>query len=248
MKWALALGCAVAAPIGSAGCGDPAIDREDARSGALSVPLVTVVNGHTYRLKNAVINVSGPTYAWLQSSDDPAETRLSASLLAGSYSAGLIQWTLERDDGSGTFWPVRAMLSSDATVFFDIFAGATTSISYRFETDADIVVIGSGDLRVSISVGETTPACTPFGNGCSAGTWCAPSALTGRALSCIAEGTIALGSSCLSPNECVRNASCFDLGAGPVCVALCPSSDVGAPCITGGTCREAGPGYGVCRP
>ena len=179
-KCAFAIAFAMPIPIGTAACGAPLLEHEEASAGSLSMPLVTAVNGHRYRLTNAAVNVVGPTYVWLQSSDDPEETRLTATLQTGFYSASLIQWTLERDDGTGTFYPVRAQLLSATTVSFDVFADTTTSISYRFETDGDIVVIGSGELRVSVSVNEVAPACAPLGADRSAGTWCPPSALTGR--------------------------------------------------------------------
>src|SRR5687768_2328859 len=100
----------IAAPLATLACGGtPDTSSEAASSGSMTLPLVTTVNGSTYRL-NAAILVSGPESVWLQSSEDPRETRLSHTLPTGSYFASLYTWTLQKDDGRGTFLPVEARL------------------------------------------------------------------------------------------------------------------------------------------
>jgi hypothetical protein len=239
----------------AAGCGGEAPpsstpDRADRDVGAINLPLVTETGGHRYRLRDAFISVSGPQFVQLASSDDPAETTLSATLQTGSYIAILFGWTLERDDGAGNFLPVPATLVSSQVVSFSIFNDATTTIGYRFRTDGVIVTVGSGELRVNIAVDEVAPVCTPFAaaDGCAVGSWCPPAGLTGLPLACIAAGPVALALPCLGATDCVAGAACIDGGAGPVCTALCPSSDAGLACATGGTCQPAAADYGVCAP
>jgi hypothetical protein len=227
------------------GCGaDPSPE-----SGRFSLPLVSETNAHIYRLSNASIFISGPQFLQLFSSDDPSETTLSATLQTGNYVAILFfGWTLERDDGTGNFLPVPAALVSNQAVPVSIFNGTTSTITYQFRTDGVIVTIGSGELRVNVAVEEVPPVCTPFAGDCPSGTWCPPTGLTGAPRACISEGTIGVGLPCRSPADCVANSACFDFGAGPVCAALCPSSDFDLACDSGGTCAPAGAEYGVCSP
>jgi hypothetical protein len=244
---AFVLTAGAAAPMG---CGsEPGTAGRAADLGTIALPLVTQTQGHTYRLSNVFISISGPQFAQLFSSTDPNETSLSTTLQTGGYSAFLFfGWTLERDDGTGNFTAVAATLVSNPVVNFTIFNGATSSVSYQFETDGVIVMVGAGQLKVTASVNEIAAVCTPFGTDCPEGSWCPPTALTGSRRACIAAGTTALGQPCAGPADCVGNASCFDLGTGPVCAALCPAGDFDAACASGGTCQPAGPDYGVCRP
>jgi hypothetical protein len=229
-------------------CGNAPVDGEEAvQSGVVSLPLVTEANGHRYRVRQAFIQISGPTFTTLFSTDDPNETALSATLQTGSYSAYLYNWTLERDDGTGQFQPVVATLVSSPFVSFGIENGTTTTVTYVFQTDGVIVTVGSGGLKVRVAVNEIAAACTPFGTDCPSGAWCPPTGLTAAARACVAEGSVIVGQPCGAPAECVANASCFDLGDGPVCAALCPSSAFGLACESGGTCQAAGVDYGVCR-
>jgi hypothetical protein len=216
--------------------------------GTIALPLVTQTNGHTYRLSNVFVSISGPQFAQLFSTTDPNETSLSTTLQTGSYTAVLFGGSLERDDGAGNFAAVSAMLVSNPAVGFTIFDGATTTVSYQFQTDGVIVTVGAGQLKVTATVDEIAAVCTPFGTDCPEGSWCPPTALTGSRRACVAAGSTALGQPCAGPADCVANASCFDLGEGPVCAALCPAADFDAGCPSGGTCQPAAPDYGVCRP
>lgn len=240
----------------AAGCGGgesppSSTGAADGDVGKVSLPLVTETGGHRYRLRNAFISVSGPQYVQLATSDDPAETELSASLPTGSYYAYLYGgWRLERDDGAGLFLPVQAEMLSSSAASFSIFNGATTTLGFRFRTDGVIVEVGSGQLKVNVSVEETAAVCTPFGSpeGCAAGSWCPPSGLTGQPRACVATGTIELGLPCLGALDCVAGAACIEGAAGPVCTALCPGSDDGLACATGGSCQAIRADYGLCIP
>ena len=232
-----------------AGCSSKMPDEaETAASGTVSLPLTATSNGHTYRLSNAYVYLSGPQSTVLFSSSNPEEKVLSTSLQTGNYTAYLYNWTLERDDGHGTFVPVQASLASSYAVGFSIFNGTTSTVSYQFSTDGVIVVVGSGRLNVAVTVDEHGAVCTPFADDCATGTWCPPTGLIGAPRACMPAGSLALGEPCASPTECVANSSCFDLGSGPQCVELCPLEAVGSACTAGGSCEESGPDYGVCRP
>jgi hypothetical protein len=232
-----------------AGCGSSTPEAQETTAGTFSLPLTSVANGHTYRLRNATIAIYGDASAYLQSSDDPAETQLSTQLPTGQYSAYLYYyWTLERQKADGSFEPVQATLESPSSVSFSILNGTTTTVAFRFQTDGVWVTVGSGSLDVVVAVDETAPSCEPFSSDCGPGAWCPSSGLTGAARACVAEGSIALGEACAGPFDCVANATCISFGAGPVCTALCPSAEAGAPCSSGGTCQLAGDDYGVCTP
>jgi len=247
-KSVLAICCAALLPplvACSAGASDP---DESAVSGVMNLPLIASANGHNYRVSNAYVYISGPQYAQLSSSDDPNETALSTTLQTGSYIAYLYSWSLELDDGTGVFRPVQASLVSSPSVGFSILNGTTTTVSYQFSTDGVIVTVGSGEVRIEVAVDESSATCTPFANDCAESTWCPPTGLTGAARACVAAGLTAIAEPCDAPTECVANASCFDLGSGPVCAELCPADAFELPCASGGICKAAGSDYGVCRP
>jgi hypothetical protein len=209
------------------------------------MPLTTSAGGHLYRL-DAYVQLYGPTYLTIQTSD--YDSVVSVPLQTGDYTAYLYSYSLSRDDGTGNFLPVSATLVSNYAQQFTIYNQATSTISYQFETDGQIVTVGTGQLDVKFGVTETAPACTVLGSDCGDGAWCAPPELTGQPLSCLLAGATPLGQSCASPTECVANASCFDFGTGqgPVCAALCTAAEFGATCDGGGTCTKAGTAYGVC--
>lgn len=229
-------------------CGaEPSHADESARSGVMSLPLIASANGHKYRLSNTYVYISGPQSTQLFSSEDPNETALSATLQTGAYTAYLFSWSLELDDGSGIFRPVQATLISSNAVGFSIYNGTTSTVSYQFRTDGVIVTVGSGALKVAVVVDEAPATCTPFSDDCGPDAWCPPTSLTGAPRACVAAGPVAIGEPCITPTECVANASCFDLGSGPVCAELCPLGSGEFSCASGGTCTAAGLDYGVCQ-
>jgi hypothetical protein len=229
--------------------GDRPAEPDETTLGRVSLPLLTMSGGHKYRLRDAVIFVSGPQFVQLSSTDDPDEIVLATTLQTGNYTAYLYSWTLERDDGAGLFEPVPATMTSSNTVPFTIFNGATSTVSYQFRTDGVVVFVGSGAVQVRTVVDEVAAVCVPFGSECSTGTWCAPAGLTGASRACIPSGSVAVGEPCLSPLDCVANASCVDVNdtGAAVCVALCAASHFGVACPSIGTCQQVGGDYGVCR-
>lgn len=240
---ALFFGLVVGA-LGASGCSSEAApESEESASGTLSMPLLASAGEHTYRLQGAMY-VNGPTFTYLDLNAD--SDVISTTLPTGNYGSYLYWWNLTRDDGTGNFKPVQAELLSTNQPSFSIFNQTTSTISFDFETDGQLVTVGSGALRVAVDVSERPAICTPLGSDCAEGTWCAPSELTGAPLSCIAAGKVAVGEACASPFDCVANTSCFDFGAGPSCTPLCSSAEFGLECADGGVCTAQGADYGVC--
>ena len=227
-------------------CSNPSgTEAEVASTGTFSMPLLASAGTHSYRLQGFMY-ASGPlfTYIDLTAATDVFE----ATLPTGDYSAVLYSWWLERDDGAGNFAPVSATLLSSDSQPFSISNQTTTTLTFQFETDGQVVTVGAGQLVVGVSVTENQPICSVLGSDCEPGHWCAPSELTGAPLTCIPEGPVAQGESCEGPHHCTRNTSCFDFGAGPLCASLCSVEELGEPCSSGGVCRAQGVDYGVCAP
>src|SRR6185295_17121852 len=152
------------------------------------------------------------------------------------------------DDGSGNFVHVDANLLSSSYVSFEILNGSTTTVAFRFETDGQIITVGSGGLAVTAEIDERAPVCAPLGTTCGEGLWCPPAELTGAPLACRYAGSVEVGAACGGPADCVANGSCIDFGAGPVCAALCSGAEFDSECPSGGVCTPVGREYGVCTP
>jgi hypothetical protein len=242
-----AAACVMAAVASGLGCSGGGGHAGSESSGVVSLPLATSAGGVSYRLDNVELEIEGPNGFQFLEESNPNEAALTTTVVPGSYSAFLESWTLEKDDGTGSFAPVIATLESTPSQSFVAFNGTTTTLTYRFQTDGVIVTVGAGSVSIVAAVDQVPPLCTPFGTDCPSGSWCPPGQLIGADVSCIGAGSVALGAPCAEPTDCVANASCFDLGGGPVCTALCPASEFNGPCDAGGTCVQAGVDYGVCH-
>lgn len=237
----------------TAACGANAPDdasgptaSQEAESGTLSLALTTTVGSHTYRFGRFQVLLT-PEYVWLQSYGGP-ESVLTTTLQTGQHQGYLYDWSLERDDGTGNYLPVNASLLSSSSLSFEILNGASTTVSFQFETDGQIVTMGAGSLNVAGRVNERPPVCTVLGDDCGEGAWCPPAGLTGAPLACRAAGGLALGEACAGAADCVANSACIDSRTGPLCTALCGPLDFDSACPSGGTCVGVGLDYGVCRP
>jgi hypothetical protein len=232
-------------------CGRNGASNSSETLGTVTLPLTTSTNGHNYRLRNISIFVSGSysnnTYFTTTLTDNGGSS-ITTTIPTGSYTAQLSSsYSLEIDDGSGNFSPVRSQLLQNY-LSFSIYAGVTTTLTFSFQTDTSVITTGMGTLTTKVAVVETNPACQALGTTCGFGRWCPPSELTGAAPVCVMAGTVQLGKACGGPTDCVANASCFDLGSGPTCTAICPSSQFNAVCPSGGTCVAQGQSYGICKP
>jgi hypothetical protein len=182
----------------SGACGaDP--QQAEGEIGTVSMQLTTNVGTTTYRLSTAVFTIGGgPTTTQLFSSDDPAETALTAELAVGDYTSTLEPgWVLERNEG-GTFVAVPATLVSSNPVSFVITDGGVTNLAYQFNTPGATVTVGTGTLVISVGVTET--------GTCLAG--CDASCVLTSTTSNCSEGFAAtplctLGKTCVGSCECV---------------------------------------------
>jgi len=120
--------------------------------GEISLNLVgQAPSGAVFRLRDAVITVTGPTPTVWRSEDDPNQTSLSANVLTGSYSATLQDgWRLERVDGSSTS-PVAAQLTSSNPLVFSVNDRQRTSVPMQFLAGADGVDMTQGyDIVIAV--------------------------------------------------------------------------------------------------
>ncbi|HEX3760625.1 MAG TPA: hypothetical protein VHW23_18045 [Kofleriaceae bacterium] len=109
-------------------------------------------SGTVYRLRHAVISVTGPDTSRIwNTEDDPSRTSLSDNVSAGDYEAALAPgWNLERIEGSSAT-PVVAGLASDNPVRFTVSPQRRTIVPLRFHVDTDVVDMAQGyDLVLTI--------------------------------------------------------------------------------------------------
>jgi hypothetical protein len=219
---------------------------EPLQTGTLNVALTGNANGITYRLRNALFEISGPASGTLDSEIDPDAPELVLALPVGQYQVFLrTGWALERVDAGGAV-PVQAVLISPNPAVADVIGGSRANTLFRFQTDDTIVDIGQGELAISIAVDvvggggggvcdATNPASCPPPDACY---------LTGAGEMCLPAGSAPPGAACTAPNECSPGFTCADLGTGPVCTEVCT---LGGLCSEGSVCQDVGLGaVGVC--
>jgi hypothetical protein len=142
--------------------------QEIQSAGTVSLPLTAVgSSGARYHLK-AMFNVTGEALVQpivLGTSSDPSETELTASLDAGSYKIELNNgWQLFREDGAGQS-AVDATLESAVAQPFTIKSKVTTTVTYRFKVNGQVVETGPGTLSVGITVSDIAGGYYEFGLG-----------------------------------------------------------------------------------
>ncbi len=131
-------------------------------AGTVSLPLTAVgTSGVRYHLK-AIFRVSGGALGQpisLGTSSDVAETELTAALDPGEYSIELNSgWQLMRADDAGGLAPVDAVLESAVVQTFGIKSKLTTTVTYRFNVNGQVVETGPGTLSVGIVVNDAPTA------------------------------------------------------------------------------------------
>jgi hypothetical protein len=101
--------------------------------------------------------------AFLFSEDDPLSTSLEATLHNGDYFIELFSgWSLEKVE-NGVSTRVAASLQSPTLQFFNIQTNGETRLSYRFETNGDVIDFGQGRLVVDIEVEEGSSSTVQLG-------------------------------------------------------------------------------------
>jgi hypothetical protein len=141
------------------GCID-AQQSHEAPLGSISLNLVgQSATGNSYRLRNAVIRVTGAgsTVVW-NTDDSPDATSLSANVVTGDYSA-LLQdgWILEQIDGAAAV-PVVATLTSANPALFTVVPLMRTAVPLQFRIDDQDAVDLSQGYDITISVQEPPSA------------------------------------------------------------------------------------------
>jgi hypothetical protein len=154
----VAIGALAAVVPGSlAGCAtDDALD--DVPTGTLSVNLVgQAPSGAVYRLRDAVITVTGPgSIKVFNTEDDPSRTELSASVSTGSYSAQLRDgWRIEHVDGLSST-TVPATLLSGNPAQFTVSSEQRTSVPLRFRVTTEDIDLAQG-YDIVLTTEEVSP-------------------------------------------------------------------------------------------
>src|SRR5437773_1778961 len=128
-----------------ASCGDHH-PKPSGEVGTISVELVAHTPGATYHLRMASFAIAGPTTTTLTTEGADSEAAsLTARLAVGHYAVTLADgWALYRGDGdAGAEVRVAASLLSANPASFDVTAGATTFVPFRFATDGVVIATGS---------------------------------------------------------------------------------------------------------
>jgi hypothetical protein len=122
-------------------------------------------SGSLYRLRHAEFLVQeldpfGGFATVLSSENDPLASTLEATLETGDYVVDLFPgWFLEKViDGVAT--QVVANLVSSSSLSFSILANEESRVSYRFETNGEIIEFSQGRLIIQIEVEERSSEVT----------------------------------------------------------------------------------------
>lgn len=111
-------------------------------------------SGVVYRLRDAVITVTGPTSQVWNTEDDPSRTSLSADVEVGDYSAQLQDgWRIERVEGARAV-TVSATLISENPARFMVTALHRTTVPLQFRIGGDMVDLSQG-YDITIDVQDT---------------------------------------------------------------------------------------------
>jgi hypothetical protein len=148
------LALALAGPTAACVASEP----DDPSLGTVNLELVGgAASGATYRLRNAMLTVTGPGYSRVWNTEDAPDVSLfSDQVQAGDYTATLADgWSLERVVGSSTV-PVPAELTSDNPAAFTVRARTRTTVPLQFHADADTVDMAAG-YDVTLTVDEPAP-------------------------------------------------------------------------------------------
>jgi hypothetical protein len=114
-------------------------------------------SGTLYRLRDATINVDGPSSAVFHTEDDPTRTSLSADVDPGDYSATVQPgWRMERLDPDGPT-AVDATLESDNPALFTVVAAQRTNVPLKFKIDGDEVDLTQG-YDITLDIDENIPS------------------------------------------------------------------------------------------
>jgi hypothetical protein len=144
----LALGTAV----GLAGC----VSDGDVATGDVEMSLVgQAPSGNVYRLRDALITVTGPEGSVTYSSEgNPDETVIHFETVVGGYTATLANgWRLEKI-ANGVATTVEATLTSANPQPFTVVGAQNTTVMLRFSTSGEEVDMNHGGVDIVIGIDE----------------------------------------------------------------------------------------------
>jgi hypothetical protein len=213
------------------------------------------VDGNYYRLRSALIDVSGPSFLTLDTASNPATTEyLTADVVAGDYTLQLQPgwWVEQWDPFSDTTVPVGAYLVSENPAQATVNELSTTIVTYTFYVEGvGPISLGEGDLAVNVDF-ETDPIdCNPDTQDCPDGLSCSLTDASTGLFECGPGGFTPAYQECFAPFDCEMDHACvpatdnFHCAFGASCCV--PTCDVAAPaCPMGETCLSVDGTTGIC--
>jgi hypothetical protein len=146
----LALSLAIVA----SACDNGEHEAPTTQMGSVQMALTAVgSDGDTYRLRNAILHLDGPTSADVELDEAYGDSPLfEARVDAGEYKLSLADgWVLQRKTGD-SFEIVAARLLTQIPIHFTVVGNATTSMALVFETVDGEIEFATGDLEVWLAV------------------------------------------------------------------------------------------------
>ena len=137
----------------------PQASNEQLESGSLKLALTARgESGALYRLRDAFFQVNDPNFTFftqLSTENDPTASTLETTVPVGDFTITLFQgFALEKVNADGSTARVTSSLLSPATQSFHISSNQETNVSYRFETNGEVIEFGQGRLIVDLEVTE----------------------------------------------------------------------------------------------
>jgi len=233
---------------GCSSAADPDSSYEQESFGSLRLPLRGFgASGAQYRLRQALISVTGPTARLHDTETDPDLFSLVYEVPAGHYEiqlsgqAGPNSWQLERlSEDTMTWSNVDATLAPPNPIGVDVLPDGSAFVNLQFVVDSDEVVLGTGQLFINLSV-EDRPQCTPFvsPSTCLSGQKCLSVFAIQNVAVCQPAGMVPMRGSCTQDNDCA-DGHCWFFGDDhteclPDCVLDAEPGELGA-CPTGAFC------------
>lgn len=120
--------------------------------------------GETYRLRNAEFQISGYSYATGQeiytnttvsSETDPERPVITTRLLEGYYGVAFnsaLPWFMEHVTPAGTEPVAKAIFLGPASASAYVYPHSTSTVSFRFGINGELVDFYGGDLEIGITV------------------------------------------------------------------------------------------------
>lgn len=148
--------------LGGCGSEDVASSETDAEIGTVSIALTSTLAGVQYRLKSAHFTAEstslGGTEGVVEINGSPNVPAVNTDLLPGTYVMELLDgWTMQQEQGDGSFAPIDAALTHAPRVDFAVEPQTTTSVPYRFIVGENAIEFGYGRAQVTFTVQDCEP-------------------------------------------------------------------------------------------